>query len=136
MSFSFLMFLAAAAILRLLANDAKRSFDLRLSALLPRSVIADHERVLFADFPERRAAFRSKALPWCGLQVVWNASACAVFASAFWFSPPAVMHPTMLTFIRCAALTVIPAALIFDALIFLKLLRRTFVPQRGDHESC
>jgi hypothetical protein len=136
MSISFLMLLVAAAILRFLAVDAKRGFDRRLTALLPRTVMADHQRVLFAEFPERRAAFRSQALPWCALQVLWNASACAVFASAFWLSPPALMHPAMLTFIRYAALTVVPAALLFDALIFLRLLRRTFVAQRGDQGSC
>ncbi|HEX4085741.1 MAG TPA: hypothetical protein VHY22_12575 [Chthoniobacteraceae bacterium] len=117
----FLLLLAAAGLFRLLSSDSKAAYTQRLARLLPRNVMQDHLRVLTQEFPARLGEFRRKALPRYALHVLWNAAACACFAVALWFFPPAGMQHWDLIFVRYGSIVLTPVAFLMDLVGFVRL---------------
>lgn len=129
----FLFLLAAAGIFRWLSSDANKAFNARLERLLPRKVMDHHLRVLLANYPDLWAEFRRRVLPYSGLNVAFNVTACGCFVAAVWYFPPSMMEHWDLIFVRYVSLLVVPVALLVDGVAFTRTLLATFA--RRDAEA-
>ena len=128
----FLFLMAAAGVFCLLAADAKKTFHLRLAGLLPRKVMQDHLQALLEDYPERLGDFRWRVLPFSALHVGMTAVACACFAAAMWYFPPAGMSHWDLVFVRYGSVLLTPLAFLADAVAFARMLMTTFGRGAGE----
>lgn len=123
---SFLLLLAAAGLLRFLAEDAHKAFQRRLASSLPRSVTERHLQVFLREFHQHFGEFRRQTLPFSALQIALNAAACGLFVFAVWYAPPAMLPAWALAFLRYASVVVVPAAFVADAVGFARVLAATF----------
>ena len=122
----FLLLLAAAGLFRFLAADANKTFHRRLTRLLPRKVLRNHLEMLLDQYTDRLAEFRRRVLPFSAVRIAFDTAACACFACALWFFPPAGMEQWDLFFVRYGSLLLVPVAFIVDLIALTRLFKATF----------
>ncbi len=126
MSFSFVLLLIAAGLLRYVALQARSEYARRLAGILPRKVTEGHLQALFDEYRSRLGAFRAQALPFSALELFLNASACAVFVAALWSYPPEQLSQMNLFLLRYCSTAMVVLAFVGDAFEFGQLFYFTF----------
>jgi hypothetical protein len=121
MTLSFFLLLFASVIFSYLGTQAKRAFHMRVCALLPRNVMRDHVKILFAEYPGRLPEFRAQALPVRAGRLALDALSCATLLVGLWAMPPAFLRGFDLALLRFCGLGLVLLAFAMDTAAFCKM---------------
>lgn len=135
MSVNFLMLLAAALIFGLLARNARTISLARLARIYGGQLSFRRLDAFVRRHPDRNEMFRSRVLPWIGVQLGFDVASCATFITAVFTFPPSKFGPTDLAVLQNGSVVIVLTALIIDLLFFIRALVATFEARRLGGET-
>lgn len=122
MSVNFFMLLFAALLFRYLGMRARATFVARFARLLGCAVSERGVETLLRQHPRQAGGFRTRVLPFAGLNLGLDALACATFVVSVFFFPPAIFGARDLSLLQYGSAVIVFIALVVDASAFCRSL--------------
>ena len=135
MSVNFLMLLLAALIFGLLARNARAISLARLARIYGGRGSFRRLDALVRKNPGQSDLFRTRVLPWIGLQLCFDIASCVTFVAAVFVFPPSKFGPTDLALLQKGSVIIVLTALVIDLLSFIRALLATFEARRMGGET-